>query len=139
MDRRNFHRGLAPAALTPAFVDCTRTAPSIQAPDQNRAAAVHRRLLTEYALLSAAQTHELVKLPDAPLVLVSQQSESQLVKLRLDPDHRAGHRGAGLPTGSGRRGGAPDAGEGHASGGAGRGQRCLLLGVVPDMLFCGLR
>ncbi|MGH3846455.1 MAG: hypothetical protein ACRDS0_34330 [Pseudonocardiaceae bacterium] len=46
---------------------------------------VHRRSLTEYALPPAAQTHELVKLPDAPVVLVSQQSESQLVKLWLDP------------------------------------------------------
>lgn len=35
MDRRNFHRGLALAALTPAF-------------------AVHRRSLTEYALPPAA-------------------------------------------------------------------------------------
>ncbi|MGH3963926.1 MAG: hypothetical protein ACRDRY_11825 [Pseudonocardiaceae bacterium] len=32
----------------------------------------------------AAQTHELVKVPGAPLVVVSQQSNSQLVKLWLD-------------------------------------------------------
>lgn len=46
---------------------------------------MHRRTLTEYALPPAGQTHELVKLPGAPLVLVSQQSNSQLVKLWLDP------------------------------------------------------
>ncbi len=42
-------------------------------------------MLTEYALPPAAQTHELVKLPDQPLVLVSQMSNSHLVKLQVDP------------------------------------------------------
>lgn len=44
-----------------------------------------RRAAIEYALPPAQQTHELIKLPGAPLVLVSQQSRSQLVKLWLDP------------------------------------------------------
>lgn len=85
MDRRSFHRGPVLTAFTPAFIGCTRAAPSTPAPSQDQAAAVHRRTLTEYVLAPAAQTHELIKLPGAPLVVVSQQSPSQLVKLWLDP------------------------------------------------------
>lgn len=47
--------------------------------------ALCRRVMTEYALPPADQTHELIKLPDQPLVLVSQMSNSHLVKLQLDP------------------------------------------------------
>lgn len=86
MDRRSFHRGLVLTALSPAAVGCTQSAATSPAQGDDRAAsAVHRRTLIEYALPPAAQTHELVKLPGAPLVLVSQQSNSQLVKLWLDP------------------------------------------------------
>lgn len=86
MDRRSFHRGLVLTALSPAVVGCTQQAPTGPAQAHDRAApVVHRRTLTEYVLPPAAQTHELVKLPDTPLVLVSQQSGSQLVKLWLDP------------------------------------------------------
>lgn len=41
--------------------------------------------MTEYELPPTAQTHELVKLPDQSLVVVSQMSNSHLVKLQLDP------------------------------------------------------
>lgn len=77
MDRRSFHRGLVLTALSPAVVGCTQAAPTSPAQDHDRAASVvHRRTLAEYVLPRAAQTHELVKLPGAPLVLVSQQSNS---------------------------------------------------------------
>jgi virginiamycin B lyase len=72
-------------ALTPAFTGCARAAPTRAQDHPNIAAGVHRRAVTEYALPPAQQTHELIKLPGAPLVLVSQQSGSQLVKLWLDP------------------------------------------------------
>jgi virginiamycin B lyase len=84
MDRRGFHRGLVLTALTPAIAGSTRAAASISAQDQ-AAPVVHHRTITEYVLPAAKQTHELVKLPGAPLVLVSQQAPSQLVKLWLDP------------------------------------------------------
>lgn len=83
MDRRSFHRGLVLTALSPAVIGCAQAAST--SPAQDRAApVVHRRTLTEYVLPPAAQTHELVKVPGAPLVVVSQQSNSQLVKLWLD-------------------------------------------------------
>ncbi|MEU8546148.1 hypothetical protein AB0C81_03900 [Streptomyces roseoverticillatus] len=44
-----------------------------------------RRTLVEYALPPAEETHEIVKLPDRPMALVSQMSNSRLVKLGLDP------------------------------------------------------
>ncbi|MEV5510170.1 Vgb family protein [Streptomyces orinoci] len=44
-----------------------------------------RRPVVEYQLPLAEETHEIVKLPGAPMVLVSQMSNSRLVKLRLDP------------------------------------------------------
>jgi hypothetical protein len=43
-----------------------------------------RRSLTEYELPPAAETHEMIKLPGKPMVLVSQMSNSTLVKLQLD-------------------------------------------------------
>lgn len=86
VDRRSFHRGLVLTALTPALAGCARAGPSTMAQDHAQTAAdVHRRAVTEYALPPAQQTHELIKLPGAPLVLVSQQFPSQLVKLWLDP------------------------------------------------------
>ncbi|MFI1798747.1 hypothetical protein ACH427_15545 [Streptomyces sp. NPDC020379] len=39
----------------------------------------------EYELPFAEETHEIVKLPGRPMALVSQMSDSHLVKLRLDP------------------------------------------------------
>lgn len=44
-----------------------------------------RRSVVEYELPPAEETHELVKLPDEPVVVVSQMSNSHLVKLSLDP------------------------------------------------------
>jgi virginiamycin B lyase len=47
--------------------------------------ALCHRIVTEYELPPAVQTHELVKVPNQPLVLVSQMSNSNLVKVWLDP------------------------------------------------------
>ncbi|MFC5148768.1 hypothetical protein [Streptomyces aureoversilis] len=44
-----------------------------------------RRTVVEYDLPPAEETHEIVKIPDRPMVLVSQMSNSRLVKLALDP------------------------------------------------------
>ncbi|MFF4530339.1 hypothetical protein ACFY1P_13780 [Streptomyces sp. NPDC001407] len=44
-----------------------------------------RSVVEEYQLPFAEETHEIVKLPGRPMVLVSQMSDSRLVKLRLDP------------------------------------------------------
>ncbi|MEU3355098.1 hypothetical protein [Streptomyces sp. NPDC037389] len=44
-----------------------------------------RRSVVEYGLPPAEETHEIVKVPDKPMALVSQMSDSHLVKLALDP------------------------------------------------------
>ncbi|MFF4160236.1 hypothetical protein [Streptomyces sp. NPDC001678] len=44
-----------------------------------------RRSVVEYELPPAEETHEIVKIPGEPLALVSQMSNSHLVKLSLDP------------------------------------------------------
>lgn len=43
------------------------------------------RTITEYELPRAEQTHEIVKVPKLPLLLISQMSNSVLVKVRIDP------------------------------------------------------
>jgi hypothetical protein len=58
-----------------------------------------RRTLTEYALPLADETHELVKVPGAPLVVVSQLSNSHLVKLWLDPQSEQVTGVQGFPLG----------------------------------------
>lgn len=83
MDRRSFHRNLllaavaAPVAGAPWGQQTARAAPDPAMP--------RRRSLTEYELPPAAETHEMIKLPGKPMVLVSQMSNSTLVKLQLDP------------------------------------------------------
>ncbi|RLV04448.1 hypothetical protein CTZ27_10875 [Streptomyces griseocarneus] len=42
--------------------------------------------MVEHRLPPAEETHEIVKLPDRPMALVSQMSNSHLVKLALDPE-----------------------------------------------------
>lgn len=79
MDRRTFHSSLLLGALTAPFAGAGVA-------DARSTGAVPRRMITEYGLPPARETHELVKLPGLPLVLVSQMSNSHLVKLRLDPD-----------------------------------------------------
>ncbi|MCC3775958.1 hypothetical protein [Streptomyces sp. UNOB3_S3] len=44
-----------------------------------------QRSVVEYELPPAEETHEIVKIPGKPMALVSQMSNSHLVKLRLDP------------------------------------------------------
>jgi hypothetical protein len=47
--------------------------------------ALRSRSLREYALPEAGQTHEPVKVPGAPLLLITQWYPSRLLKLSLDP------------------------------------------------------
>ncbi|GAA0436286.1 hypothetical protein [Streptomyces luteireticuli] len=82
MKRRGFHRNLLTLAAAAAAGPLLGPAPARAAARR----AVCRRTVTEYALPPAAETHEIVKLPGKPVVLVSQMSDSRLVKLRLDPD-----------------------------------------------------
>lgn len=92
MDRRNFHRGTL-AALTGSAAGMLvgATATSSQALPTPRSAAdaattePFRRSVTEYQLPPAEQTREIVRVPDTPVVLVTQMSNSKLVKLWLDP------------------------------------------------------
>ena len=84
MDRRSFHRNLLLAAVTAPVADALWGQPTaLAAPGP---AMPCRRSLTEYELPPAAETHEMIKLPGKPMVLVSQMSNSTLVKLQLDPD-----------------------------------------------------
>ncbi|WP_159395447.1 hypothetical protein [Streptomyces albireticuli] len=48
-------------------------------------AGASRRTVVEYELPPAEETHEIIKTPGHPMVLVSQMSNSRLVKLQLDP------------------------------------------------------
>jgi virginiamycin B lyase len=84
MDRRSFHRNLLLAAVTAPVAGAPWGQPAaLAAPGP---AMPCRRSLTEYELPPAAETHEMIKLPGKPMVLVSQMSNSTLVKLQLDPD-----------------------------------------------------
>lgn len=87
MDRRSFHRGLVLTAVTAPFVGIGSAQSLAMATERNFSTTVpQRRSLVEYALPRAEQTHEIVRVPDTPLVVVSQMSNSNLVKLWLDPD-----------------------------------------------------
>jgi len=44
------------------------------------------RRFTEYLMPAAAETHEFARVPNTSFVLLSQMSNSQLVKIELDPD-----------------------------------------------------
>jgi hypothetical protein len=81
MDRRTFHRSLLLGVATAPALGSAVAASAERGPS----ATVPQRSVVEYGLPPAKQTHELVKVPGAPLVLVSQMSNSHLVKLRLDP------------------------------------------------------
>ncbi|MGW1073084.1 hypothetical protein [Streptomyces sp. NPDC002537] len=82
MDRRTFQsRLLALGGLTAAGA-------LFGAPEAATAGPVGKgmpRSVVEHGLPFAAETHEIVKMPGRPMVLVSQMSNSHLVKLRLDP------------------------------------------------------
>ncbi|KOX17786.1 hypothetical protein ADK67_37720 [Saccharothrix sp. NRRL B-16348] len=78
MDRRAFHRSVL---LTTVAAPLVTAGPAHARP----APGVPRRAVVEYGLPHAEQTHELVRVPGLPLVLVSQMSNSHLVKVRLDP------------------------------------------------------
>ncbi|MFJ6676153.1 hypothetical protein ACIQMJ_34060 [Actinosynnema sp. NPDC091369] len=78
MDRRTFHRSLLFTTIAAPLV----SAGSAQA---RPVRGVPRRSVFEFGLPPAEQTHELVKVPGLSLLLVSQMSNSHLVKARLDP------------------------------------------------------
>jgi virginiamycin B lyase len=83
MDRRSFHRNLLLAAVTAPVAAAPWGQPAaLAAPGP---AMPRRRSLTEYELPPAAETHEMIKLPGKPMALVSQMSNSTLVKLQLYP------------------------------------------------------
>ncbi len=83
MDRRSFHRNLLLAAVTAPVAGAPWGQQTARAaPDP---AMLRRRSMTEYELPPATETHEMIKLPGKPMVLVSQMSNSTLVKLQLDP------------------------------------------------------
>jgi streptogramin lyase len=83
MDRRGFQRTLLLTALTApltgALWGCRWDRPTTPG-----SAAPCHRTITEYELPPAEQTHEIIKMPGRPLVLVSQMSNSTLVKLWLE-------------------------------------------------------
>ncbi|MFI9724296.1 hypothetical protein ACIHFE_32445 [Streptomyces sp. NPDC052396] len=84
MDRRTFQsRLLALGSLT--LTGALSGTPERAAASPDRERMPSRRPVVEYRLPFAAETHEIVKLPGRPMALVSQMSNSHLVKLRLDP------------------------------------------------------
>ncbi|KAJ5766530.1 uncharacterized protein N7511_004146 [Penicillium nucicola] len=52
---------------------------------QDAASALVSRRLTEYLMPAAAETHEFARVPDSNFVLLTQMSDSQLIKIELDP------------------------------------------------------
>ncbi|MBT2488612.1 hypothetical protein J7E96_08755 [Streptomyces sp. ISL-96] len=90
MDRRTFQRGLialgaAAGAGLPFGPAPALATPTRPAPDRPTGESLRHRSLTEYALPEAEQTHEPLKVPGAPLLLVTQWYPSRLLKLALDP------------------------------------------------------
>lgn len=80
MDRRAFHRTLLTTAVAAPFAGTGAAAAGERRPSR----AVPRRSVVEYGLPLAGQTHEVVRLPGTPLVLVSQMTGSALLKVWLD-------------------------------------------------------
>lgn len=78
VDRRAFHRSVLLTTITAPLVTA---GPAHARP----ARGVPRRSVVECGLPHAEQAHELVRVPGLPPVLVSQMSNSHLVKVRLDP------------------------------------------------------
>ncbi|HLZ56795.1 MAG TPA: hypothetical protein VKR06_07585 [Ktedonosporobacter sp.] len=88
INRRVFHRNLLLAGSIPLAATLWAQSRRAEAHPQVQR-EVHdftRRTVFEYTLPQAEQTHEIIKIPDKPLVLISQLSNSMLVKLWLDPD-----------------------------------------------------
>jgi virginiamycin B lyase len=87
--RRTFYRNLLLAAVAAPSVPVLGEPLIAQAASQTDQSATPpapcHRSLTEYKLPPAMETHEIIKMPDSPLILISQQSNSHLVKLWLDP------------------------------------------------------
>ena len=52
---------------------------------QNAVNSLVSRRLTEYLMPAAAETHEFARVPNSNFVLLSQMSDSQLIKIELDP------------------------------------------------------
>jgi streptogramin lyase len=87
MRRRAFHRSVLLAAAGAAVPLSGRDASATADPARSGAAhlAPGSRSVTEYRLPPAVQTHEIVRVPGTAVVLISQMSDSILVKLWLDP------------------------------------------------------
>lgn len=84
MNRRRFQRKLLLTAVTALVAGALWRQPGAMAAPVP--ATPCRRTITEYELPPADQTHEIIKMPGEPLVLVSQMSNSTLVKLRLEKE-----------------------------------------------------
>ncbi|WP_143168592.1 hypothetical protein [Amycolatopsis australiensis] len=78
VDRRTFHRSVLLTTLAAPLA-------SVGVAAAESRTEVPRHAVVEFGLPPAVETHEMVKLPGVPLVLVSQMSNSHLVKLGLDP------------------------------------------------------
>jgi hypothetical protein len=52
---------------------------------QNSATSLVSRRLTEYLMPAATETHEFARVPNSNFVLLSQMSDSELIKIELDP------------------------------------------------------
>ncbi|WPH00051.1 Hypothetical protein R9X50_00287400 [Acrodontium crateriforme] len=52
---------------------------------QDSSTSLVTRRLTEYLLPQAVETHEFARVPNSPFVLLSQMSDSKLIKIQLDP------------------------------------------------------
>jgi virginiamycin B lyase len=87
--RRTFYRNLLLAALAAPSIPMLEEPLTVLAAAQSTQSiplsGPCQRSLTEYVLPPAEQTHEVIKMPGSPLILISQQSPSQLTKLWLDP------------------------------------------------------
>ncbi|TLD30603.1 hypothetical protein PspLS_01865 [Pyricularia sp. CBS 133598] len=90
--------GLASAFSWPSFME------KLFARDHDTGPIVSRRI-TEYQLPVAAETHEFARVPDTDFLVLSQMSNSQLVKIQLDPvtEEPIGHHS--FPMGSNDRAG----------------------------------
>lgn len=86
MNRRTFQRGLLLSAFSTSCLLGLQEQPAEQTLAQGPAPfKLCRRGVTEYELPLTTQTHEIIRVPARPLVLVSQMSNSNLVKIWLDP------------------------------------------------------
>lgn len=75
------------------------------------------RRFTEYLMPAAAETHEFARVPNSNFVLLSQMSDSQLVKIELDQDTQEPIALQSFPIGDSKSG---------------------LHGVFPSVLYPGL-